>query len=112
MLAQLSIRAIVMVLLVVATQVIGASFLVKTEGFRIASWTAACLVTYALSFYLLAEVIRQGMALSFVMPVLAALVPLATIAVAVVVFREQVSWLQIGLLGAACVLIGAAAAAG
>lgn len=109
MMAQLSLRAVIMILLVVATQVGGASLLVKSDGFRAFGWTAACLATYAVSFYLLAETIRQGMALSFVMPVLAALVPLATIAVAVIVFREQVSWLQLGLLSAACVLIGAAA---
>ena len=110
MLTQLSLRVVIMILLVVATQVAGASMLVKTDGFRVPLWTVASLATYAVSFYLLAETIRQGIALSFIMPVLAALVPLATIAVAVIVFREQVSWLQLGLLSSACVLIGAAAA--
>ena len=110
MLAQISFKAVFMVLLVVATQVGGASMLVKTEGFRVPMWTAACLATYALSLYVLAETIRQGMALSFVMPVLAALVPIATIAVAVLVLGESVSWPQLGLLSFACLLIGAAAA--
>lgn len=110
MASQLSAKVIVMILLVVATQVGGASMLVKTNGFREPVWTIACLVVYALSFFLLAETIRQGMALSFIMPVLAALVPLAAIALAVLVFREQVSWAQIGLLSSACVLIGVAAA--
>ena len=106
---QIPLRAIAMVALVVVTQVAGASMLVKTTGFRDPVWTAACLGTYLVSLYLLAETIRRGMALSLVMPILAALVPLATIAVAVVVFREQASWLRLGLLSLSCLLIGAAA---
>lgn len=110
MLAQISLKAVLMILIVVATQVGGASMLVKTEGFRVPLWTAACLATYAISLFVLAETIRQGMALSFVMPVLAALVPIATIAVAVLVLGESVTWPQLGLLCAACLLIGGAAA--
>ena len=110
MLTQLSLRAVLMVLVVVVTQVAGASMLVKTNGFRVPLWTVACLATYAVSFFVLAETIRQGMALSFVMPVLAALVPIVTIIVAMVLFREEVSWLQFGILSVACVLIGVAAA--
>jgi quaternary ammonium compound-resistance protein SugE len=72
-------------------------------------WTIACLATYAVSLFLLAETIRQGMALSLIMPILAALVPLATIAIAVLVFREQASWLRLGMLSLACALIGIAA---
>jgi multidrug transporter EmrE-like cation transporter len=109
MLAQISMRAVIMVALVVVTQVAGSTMLVKTEGFRVPFWTVACLATYLVSFYILAETIRQGMALSLVMPILAALVPLATIAVAVTVLGEQASWLRLGLLSGACLLIGAAA---
>ena len=112
MLEQISLRAVGMVALVVVTQVAGSSMLVKTAGFRDPAWTAACLATFAVSLFVLAETIRQGMALSLVMPILAALVPLATIAVAVMVLGEQASWLKLGLLSGACVLIGAAAAAG
>ena len=43
------------------------------------------------------------------MPILAALVPLATIAVAVLAFGEQASWPRLGLLSLACLLIGGAA---
>lgn len=105
----ISFRAIAMVALVTVTQVAGASMLIKTVGFREPVWTFACLATYAISLFLLAETIRQGMALSLIMPILAALVPLATIAVAVVFLKEQASWLRLGLLGAACGLIGYAA---
>lgn len=106
---QLSLRAVAMVAAVVVTQVVGASMLVKTVGFRDPAWTAVCLAVYILSFYLLAETIRQGMALSLVMPILAALVPLATIAVAVTLLGEQASWPRLALLSLSCLLIGAAA---
>lgn len=109
MLAGLPLRAVIMVALVAVTQVAGASLLAKTSGFRDPLWTVACLATYAVSLYLLAETIRQGMALSLVMPILAALVPLATIAVAVLLLGEQATWLRLGLLSGACLLIGAAA---
>jgi len=110
MLAQFPLRAAFMVGLVAITQVAGATMLVKTTGFRDPAWTAACLATYAVSLFLLAETIRQGMALSLIMPILAALVPLATILIAVTVLREQASWLRLGILSGACLLIGAAAA--
>jgi quaternary ammonium compound-resistance protein SugE len=109
MFAQISMRAVIMVALVVVTQVVGASMLVKTMGFRDPVWTLACLATYAVSLFLLAETIRQGMALSLVMPILAALVPLATIVVALIFLGEQASWLRLGLLSISCVLIGVAA---
>lgn len=109
MMAQFPLRAVIMVALVVITQVAGASLLVKTNGFREPAWTAACLAVYAVSFYLLAETLRQGMALSLAMPILAALVPMATVAIAVTVLGEPASMLRLGLLTLACLLIGAAA---
>ena len=106
--SQLSLKVVGMVGFVIVTQVLGSSLLVKAGGFREPMWTAACLLTYLVSLYVLSETIRQGMALSLVMPILAALVPLATIAVAVMVFKEQASWLRLGMLSGACVLIGVA----
>ncbi len=106
----LSLRLILTIGIVVITQVGAASLLVRTNGFRDPVWTAACLGIYVVSFYFLADAIRRGMALSLVMPILAALVPLATIVVAVTFLGEQASWARIGVLSAACALIGVAAA--
>jgi quaternary ammonium compound-resistance protein SugE len=109
MTSALTIKVVAMVGLVAITQVAGSSMLAKSDGFHDPVWTGASLATYLLSFYVLALVIRDGMALSLVMPVLAAIVPLATIAVAVIVLKEQASVLRLGLLSTACLLIGAAA---
>jgi len=103
------VRPVIMVGLVVITQVIGVSMLVKTVGFRDPMWTAACLATYTVSLFILADTLRQGIALSLMMPILAALVPLASIIIAITVFREQVSLAKLGLLALSCVLIGVAA---
>ena len=103
-------RAMLMVTLVTLTQIAGVTMLVKTTGFRDPLWTAACLATYVVSLFLLAETLRQGMALSLIMPILAAAVPLASILIAVCVFREQASWMKLGLLSLSCVLIGVSAA--
>lgn len=104
----LPLRSIVMIGLVILTQVAGASMLPKTAGFRDLPWTAACLATYAFSFYLFARALNEGMELSLAMPVLAALVPLVTIAIAVTLLGEQASWPRLALLGSACLLIGVA----
>jgi len=104
-------RAVLMVAFVVVTQVAGVSMLVRSGGFRDPVWTAACLGTYLVSLWVLARVISAGMALSLVMPVLAALVPLASIGVAIALFGERASAGKVGLLVLACLLIGAAARA-
>jgi len=103
-------RPVIMVKLVTLTQIAGVNMLIKTTGFRDPLWTLACLAVYAVSLFLLAETLRQGMALSLLMPILAALVPLASIIIAVVVFRENASGMRLGLLSLACALIGLAAA--
>jgi quaternary ammonium compound-resistance protein SugE len=89
MLENLPLRAISMVTLIAVTQIAGSTMLVKTTGFRDPLWTTACLATYLVSFFLLAETIRQGMALSLIMPILAALVPLATIVIAVTLLANR-----------------------
>jgi quaternary ammonium compound-resistance protein SugE len=109
MIAGIPVGMVVLVVLVVITQVIGGTLLPRTEGFRNVGWTLACMGTYTVSIGMLAETIRQGAALSLIMPVLAALVPLATIVVAVMFLGEQASWLRLGILSGACVLIGVAA---
>jgi quaternary ammonium compound-resistance protein SugE len=108
MTSQLSLRVILILGFVIVTQVAGASLLAKTDGFRDPTWTAACLAIYVVSLFALAETIRQGMALSLVMPILAAVVPIATIAVAVLVFKEHASWMRLGILTAACLMVGVA----
>ncbi|NBC37787.1 hypothetical protein GTZ99_14625 [Novosphingobium sp. FSY-8] len=102
-------RTVVMVAFVVVTQVAGGALLGRTQGFQVPVWTAACIAVYTASFYMLARLIQSGVALSLILPVLAALVPLGTILVATTLLGETASWARIGLLVVACGLIGTAA---
>jgi multidrug transporter EmrE-like cation transporter len=109
-LAGLSARTILMFLFVVATQIIGSSLLARTDGLRPSAVTALCLGIYVASFWVLAVMIKEGAPLSTLMPLLAATVPLAVVAVGVFFYGEAASWPRIGLLVTACLMVGAASA--
>jgi multidrug transporter EmrE-like cation transporter len=109
-LASLTARTILMFLFVVATQIIGSSLLARTDGFRVSWMTALCLAVYVVSFWVLAMMIKEGAPLSTLMPLLAATVPLAIVAVGVFFYGEAASWPRIGMLVTACLMVGAASA--
>lgn len=101
-------RTALMLAFVTATQVLAASLLVRTAGFRDPLWTAACLLSYLVSFWVVARMVNEGMALSVIVPLLAAAVPLATVLVAVTLLGEKASWSRLGLLTVACAMVGVA----
>lgn len=104
----ISLPAILMFLAAVATQVLGTSLLPRTSAFTDLRWTTFCLSSYLVSLWLIAILIRQGMALNIIVPLMAAAVPLATIAVAYFGYGQIVSLPKLGLLVAACCAIGVA----
>lgn len=104
------IQTILLFVVVIATQIIGGIFLPRTDAFRNMPWTAACLGTYVLSFYLMAVMISRGMPLSLLLPLMAALVPLAMVGVGVWMYGEPASWTKLAILAGACGLIGVAGA--
>ncbi|MBF9152518.1 hypothetical protein [Novosphingobium jiangmenense] len=102
----LTARVVMLFALCAAGQVGGSLMLGRTEGFTNAAWTAACGLTYAVSLYALATLIREGGPLSMLMPILAATVPLIVILIAVFLQGEPASWPRLGLLTLACAIIG------
>lgn len=102
--------AIGLFLVAVATQVLGAALLPRTQGFTDATWTFLCLASYVFSLWLVALLIRQGVALNIIVPLMAAAIPLATIAVAYFGYGQLVSLPKLGLLVGACCAIGVAGA--
>jgi multidrug transporter EmrE-like cation transporter len=92
----------------VATQILAASLLPRTAAFTNVYWTVGCLGTYAASIWSLSYFIHAGIPLGILIPLLAALVPLGTIAVGVVFYGETASVLKIALLCSSCGLIGVA----
>ncbi|MCW1381576.1 hypothetical protein OLX02_01945 [Novosphingobium sp. KCTC 2891] len=108
--AGLTARIVILFVIGAAGQVGGSLLLGRTAGFTNAAWSAACIGIYAISFWALATLIREGGPLSLIMPLLAAVVPMIVTFVAVFAFGEPASWPRLGLLTFACVVIGIAGA--
>lgn len=108
--ALLTTRMVMLFGLGAAGQVGGSLLLGRTLGFTQVSWSIACIAVYAVSFWALATLIREGGPLSLIMPLLAAVVPLIVSLVAIVAMGESASYLRMGLLVFACVTIGVAGA--
>jgi len=108
MFAGISLRAIGLVLFFCFSSTAASTLLVKTDGFRVIGWTVAALVLYLASLYSLALMLRDA-PLSLIAPILAALCPLMAIAAGIAILGEAASWARIGVLIAACGLIGVAA---
>lgn len=106
--AGVSLQTVLLFCLIIATQVLGGALLPRTEGFHNLAWTAACLGTYGFSLWLMAFLINRGVPLSLLLPLMAALVPLALVGVGVAVYHEPASWGKIAWLLAACGAIGVA----
>lgn len=105
-----SLRAILLFVFVILSQIAAVSMLPKTEGFRNVGWVLAALGTTAVSMFAMATIIRDGMPMSILIPLMAALMPLTLIAVGVVVYGEFASLLKIALLSSACLAVGIASA--
>ncbi len=85
------------------------SILPKTEGFSRLSPTLLCIAGFIVTAWSLARLIGAGLELSVLMPLAAAVIPLAAIGVGVFLYGEAASLPKIGLLVLACGLIGVAA---
>jgi multidrug transporter EmrE-like cation transporter len=108
MLLAFSWKALVLFVVLISTQILSLSLLPRTAGFTNVTWTLACLAIYISSTWCLAYIIHAGIPLSVMIPLLAAVVPLATIAVGVIFYHEAASVLRITLLCSACAIIGIA----
>lgn len=107
----LSVSVVVRFIFICVAQIVAGSWLARTDGFRHLGWTVACLGLYALSFWGMASLIRSGTPLSLLIPLMSAIIPISLIFIGVFVMGEGASLLKIGMLSAACVLVGLAAAA-
>ncbi len=99
---------IILFTLICVGQIIGGALLPKTNGFTDLGWTIACLAVYSLSFWFMALLIKLGIPLSSMVPLMAAIVPLSLIGVGVAFYGESASWTKIAMLCAACGLVGLA----
>lgn len=109
-LTETSYSSIGLFLFITVTQIMAISLIPKTAAFTDPYWTVACLSVYLVSLWCLSYTIHSGMPISLLIPILSAVVPLATIAVGMIFYKEAASLSKIVLLFAACGMIGVASA--
>lgn len=98
-------------LLLVVSNTFAIAMLPKTDGFTKLVPTLLTIGGFVVTAWALSRLIHSGLQLSILMPVAAAVIPLAAIAIGVVVYGESASMTKIALLVGACALIGIAARA-
>jgi len=104
--AGLSARMVFLFSIASLGQIAGSFMLVRTQGFTQPLWSVACVAVLLASFWAIATMYSEGGAVSIIVPLMAAVVPLVILFIAVFVMGEQASWARIGLLTAACAVIG------
>jgi multidrug transporter EmrE-like cation transporter len=94
---------------VLVCQVIGVSLLPKTQGYTHLGYSRAQLSMFAISFALMARMIRSGVQLGILIPILSTAMPLASVVIGVILYHESPSLPRVAMLLVACLLIGLAA---
>lgn len=108
----MSIKICLMLFVSIVGQVIGVALLPKTQGLTQPVYTVLLACCYTLAIALLARISYAGVELGVLIPILAATVPLASIAIGVLFYGDSAAPLKVGLLVAACIAIGVAAKLG
>ena len=97
-----------MILIATAAQVLAVFLLPMSRGLTQLLPTIVMAVAFLFALGIMARLVNAGVNLSLLIPVQAALVPLASIAISILVYGEAASLAKVGMLVFACVLIGAA----
>ena len=97
---------ILLFVIAIVLQIAAASLLPATKGFTALIPTAACLVMFGVSFWMMARLMHGGVNLSIIAPIMAAIVPLGAIATGIFIYGEPAPAMRVGLLVSACALIG------
>ena len=105
----LSLPILIQFLIAVVANIAALGILPATAGFTRVSPTVACIGLFVLNIWMLARLIQQGAPLSILAPVMAAVIPLTTIVIGVVIYGENSAPLRIILLLGACALTAGAA---
>ncbi|ARR55966.1 hypothetical protein [Rhizorhabdus wittichii] len=104
----MNITIILFMILSIAFQVVGIALVPTTSGFTNPIPTLLSLASFCLGVFFMARISQAGVNLSFFIPLLAAGIPMASIAVGILLYGEPASLAKIGTLLTACTLIGVA----
>ena len=94
---------------VLTSQLVGVALLPKTQGYTHVGYSLAQLSMFAVSFAAMARLIRSGVDLGILIPLLSTAMPLASVGIGILLYGESASPGRVALLVVACVLVGIAA---
>ncbi|WP_340317999.1 hypothetical protein [Rhizorhabdus argentea] len=97
-----------MFLVSIGAQVAGVFLLPLTRGLTQPLPTLAAAAAFLLGLGLLARISHAGINLSSLMPIIAATVPLAAVAIGIFAYGETASLAKVATLVASCALVGVA----
>jgi len=95
--------------LIIALQIVGIALLPRTLGLTRLIPTIGMYAAFGATYWIIARMIKAGVNLGILIPINAAVVPIATVIMGVLLYGESASPARLVLLGIACILIGAAA---
>lgn len=104
--AALSPIIIILLVVSVVAQVVGLYLMPLTKGLTEPLMTVLFALSFLLGVGLMARIVGMGVSMSLLLPAVAAVVPLAAIGIGVFANGEVHSFTKIGVLVAACVLVG------
>jgi multidrug transporter EmrE-like cation transporter len=93
----------------VAGQIVAIGLLPRTSGFTSALPTIGCIAALVFSTWMAARIAYSGVTLGFLVPLMTTCVPLAVIAMGIVIYGESASLMRVTILVTACGLVGLAA---
>ena len=99
---------VINVFILIVMQVTGVFLLPRTDGFTKPTSTAAVLVIFGLSYWLMARIIHSGANLGILIPFMGVAIPVATVVIGILVYHESASPVRVSLLLAAAIMIGVA----
>jgi multidrug transporter EmrE-like cation transporter len=105
----ISAKAIAIFAVILVSQIIGVALLPKTQGYTHIGWSLAQLSMFAISFAAMARLIRSGVDLGILIPLLSTVMPLASMGVGILAYGESASPKRLAMLTVACLLVGLAA---
>jgi multidrug transporter EmrE-like cation transporter len=105
----MSVTNIATFIVAVVAQLAAIALLPRTGGFTQIVPTVLCCALFLLGIGALARLAHGGAELGILIPMMSAVIPLATIVIGIVAYGESASPIKLTLLGLSCVLVGIAA---
>jgi multidrug transporter EmrE-like cation transporter len=87
---------VVSFIVITALNLAGLTLLPRTQGFTDPGVTAAMLALFAVSYWLIARIVQSGANLGILIPLMSTVIPLATVAIGILLYGESGSPVRIG----------------